>query len=122
MFAFFSRSWRSPKRTPLLLIAAFLLIATNAAQAIQPFTIKEIRVEGLQRIAVGTVFNYLPVGIHDRFDDQKARESIRALFKTGYFKDVQLSREGNTLIVKVVERPSIAPLRSREARSSSQTN
>jgi outer membrane protein insertion porin family len=110
MFAFFSRFWRSPKRTPFLLIAAILLIGTTGAQAIQPFKIKEIRVEGLQRIAVGTVFNYLPVGINDRFDDQKARESIRALFKTGYFKDVQLSREGNTLIVKVTERPSIASI------------
>ncbi len=97
-------------RAPMFLIAAVLLALSAGAQAMEPFTVKEIRVEGLQRIAVGTVFNYLPVGINERLDDEKARESIRALFKTGFFKDVKLSREGDTLVVSVVERPSIASI------------
>ncbi len=76
--------------------------------AIEPFTIQDIRVEGLQRISAGTVFNYLPLKVGDRFDDQRSAQAVRALFKTGFFKDVRLEREGNVLVVVVDERPSIA--------------
>ena len=63
--------------------------------------------EGLQRISEGTVFNYLPVNIGDHLTPQRVREAIRALYATGFFRDVELRREGNTLIVVVLERPSI---------------
>jgi outer membrane protein insertion porin family len=72
------------------------------------FVVGDIRVEGLQRISEGTVFNYLPVNIGDHLDAQRIGEAMRALYATGFFRDVELRREGNTLLVVVVERPSIA--------------
>jgi outer membrane protein insertion porin family len=77
--------------------------AANEAQ----FTVGNIRVEGLQRISEGTVYNYLPVNIGDHLTNSRVREAIRALYATGFFRDVQLRREGNTLVVVVLERPSI---------------
>ena len=71
------------------------------------FTVGDIRIEGLQRIAEGTVLNYLPVSIGDRLSRQKVDEALRALYQTGFFRDVELRREGNTLVVSVRERPSI---------------
>lgn len=72
------------------------------------FIIEDIRVEGLQRVSVGTVFNYLPVKTGDEMDQKLSSESIKALFKTGFFKDVRVEREGNVLVIVVEERPSIA--------------
>jgi outer membrane protein insertion porin family len=74
------------------------------------FTVQDIRVEGLRRISPGTIFTYLPVKVGDQFDEAEAGEAIRALFKTGFFKDVEVEREGETLVVRVVERPSIASI------------
>ena len=74
----------------------------------EPFTVGDIRVEGLQRISEGTVFNYLPVNIGDHLDGQRIGEAMRALYATGFFRDVELRRDGNTLLVVVIERPSIA--------------
>ena len=74
------------------------------------FTVEDIRVEGLRRISPGTIFTYLPVKVGDRFDEAQAGDAIRALFKTGFFKDVQVEREGATLVVIVDERPSIASI------------
>ena len=71
------------------------------------FVVRDIRVEGLRRISAGTVFNYLPVKVGDTFDERDAGDAIRALFKAGFFKDVQIQREGDVLVVQVVERPSI---------------
>jgi outer membrane protein insertion porin family len=73
----------------------------------EPFTVGDIRVEGLQRISEGTVFNYLPVNIGDKLDGQRIGEAMRALYATGFFRDVELRRDGNTLLVVVIERPSI---------------
>lgn len=77
-------------------------------QAIEPFVVEDIQVEGLERVSSGTVFNYLPIKVGDEVDDEVAREAIRALFGTGFFEDVTLSREGSTLVVTVEESPSIA--------------
>jgi outer membrane protein insertion porin family len=74
----------------------------------EAFTVGDIRVEGLQRISEGTVFNYLPVNIGDHLDGQRIGEAMRALYATGFFRDVELRRDGNTLLVVVIERPSIA--------------
>jgi len=75
------------------------------------FVIKDIRVEGLQRISVGTVFTYLPVKAGDAFDQKESAAVIKALFKTGFFKDVRLERERDVLVVVVEERPSIASVK-----------
>jgi outer membrane protein insertion porin family len=80
-----------------------------AQGAVEPaeFTVGNIRVEGLQRVSEGTVYNYLPVNIGDRLTPQRVREAMRALYDTGFFRDVQLRRDGSTLLVVVLERPSI---------------
>ena len=87
-----------------------LVILSGPVQALDPFELEDIRVEGAQRIEVGTIFNYLPVKVGDQITDETARESVRILFSTGFFNDVQLKRDGNTLIVVVSERPSIASI------------
>jgi outer membrane protein insertion porin family len=81
--------------------------AQTEASGSSDFTVANIEVEGLQRVSQGTVFNYLPVNIGDHLTGQRVREAIRALYQTGFFRDVQLRRDGNTLLVVVLERPSI---------------
>jgi len=89
----------------------FVLVWLSArVWALEPFVVSDIRVDGLQRISPGTVFNYMPVKVGDRINEELARESIRALFKTGFFKDVKLEQEGTVLVVKVEERPSISKI------------
>ncbi len=78
--------------------------------AVEPFVIKDIRVEGIQRTEAGTVFSYLPVKVGDTLDDKKASDAIKALFSTGFFKDVRLESENGVLLVIVVERPAIAEI------------
>jgi outer membrane protein insertion porin family len=92
-----------------LFVHSALVIAQTspAPPAESEFTVGDIRVEGLQRVSEGTVYNYLPVNIGDHLNPQRVREAIRALYATGFFRDVQLRRDGNTLIVVVLERPSI---------------
>jgi outer membrane protein insertion porin family len=85
-----------------------LVLHSAAATAIEPFVIKDIRVEGIQRTEPGTVFTYLPVKVGDTMTDEKAAQAIRALFATGFFRDVILEREGDVLVVVLQERPSIA--------------
>jgi len=86
-----------------------LLLASGAqAQSFEPFTISDIRVDGLQRISAGTVFTYLPVERGDRIDRPAAADAIRALFRTGFFTDVKLDRQGDgILVITVAERPAI---------------
>lgn len=90
------------------LAALVLALLPALACALEPFVVKDISVEGLQRIAAGTVFNYLPIKVGDKLTEKGAEEAIRALYKTGFFRDVRLERKGDVLIVSVVERPSIA--------------
>ena len=92
-----------------LLLAGLLLIGT--VQAAEPFTVSDIRAEGLQRISAGTLFNYLPIKVGDRFDDVRSAEALKALFRTGFFDDVRFEREDDVLIVFVDERPAIAEIK-----------
>ena len=85
-------------------------VLAKAAWAFEPFQIKDIRVEGLQRTEAGTVFSYLPVKVGDTMNDEKAASAIKALFATGFFKDVRLEVEGQVLVVIIEERPAIASL------------
>jgi outer membrane protein insertion porin family len=89
------------------LVAAVLAAAAGPVLA-QEFVVKDIRVEGAQRTEPGTIFSYLPLRVGDRFDPDKGVTAIRALFATGLFKDVRLEADGDTLVVIVEERPSIA--------------
>ncbi|AEL06531.1 outer membrane protein assembly factor BamA [Xanthomonas campestris pv. raphani] len=102
---------RLPTRRLLALaLAAGLSLPAAAALAAEPFVASDIRVDGLQRIASGTVFTYLPVNRGDTVDDGKVADSIRALYRTGFFEDVQLDRQGNILVITVKERPAINKL------------
>ena len=65
----------------------------------EPFVVRDIRVEGIQRTEAGTVFNYLPVKVGETMNDDKASQAIKGLFSTGFFKDVRLEQEGNVLVV-----------------------
>lgn len=96
-----------PTRRLLALALAAALSGTAMAQSIGAFEVQDIRVDGLQRISNGTVFSYLPVERGETLDQSRAGEAIRALFRTGFFSDVSLAREGNILVIKVVERPAI---------------
>ncbi|HEY6239907.1 MAG TPA: outer membrane protein assembly factor BamA [Burkholderiales bacterium] len=90
--------------------AIFLLVLAEPSWALEPFVVKDIRVEGIQRIEAGTVFNYLPVKVGDTMTDEKAAGAIRALFATGFFRDVRLEVQGGVLIVALEERPAIASI------------
>ncbi|RTL54917.1 MAG: outer membrane protein assembly factor BamA [Rhodocyclaceae bacterium] len=92
------------------LVAALLATGATTASAFDPFVVKDIRVEGIQRTEAGTVFSYLPVKVGDTLDDDKASKAIKALFATGFFKDVRLEIEGDVLVVILDERPAINSL------------
>ncbi len=97
------------KRFAALPLAISLCCASLAqAAAFEPFTVSDIRVDGLQRISAGTVFTYLPVERGDRVDQATSQRAIRALFRTGFFNDVQFDRQGDILVITVQERPAIS--------------
>src|SRR4051812_30314220 len=91
-----------------MIATAALALCSGHALAIDPFTVKDIRVEGIQRTEAGTVFSYLPVRVGDTFTDEKGTAAIKALYATGFFKDVRIETEGDVLVVFVEERPAIA--------------
>ncbi len=91
-----------------LLVTAVLSAVGGMAWALEPFTVKDIRVEGLQRVEPGTIFGSIPVKVGDSYSDEKAAASIRALFGLGLFKDVRIDVKDNVLVVIVEERPTIA--------------
>src|SRR3990170_2159379 len=95
----------------LIKLAGLLpLLCISSAWAIEPFTVRDIRVEGIQRTEAGTVFSYLPIKVGDIMDDQQSAAAIHALYATGFFKDVKLKVDHSVLIVQVRERPSIASI------------
>ena len=100
---FFSRFARFAAQVAL--VFASVCISAHAADS---FVIKDIRLEGLQRVEPGTVFSYLPVQVGDTFTDEKGADAIRALYETGFFRDVQIQAQGDVLIVIVEERPTIS--------------
>jgi len=91
-------------------LVIWLLSAPMVAHALDNFVIKDIKIEGLQRISLGTAFTYLPLKVGEELTAQKASDAVRALFKTGFFENVTLTREGDVLVIVVEERPSIASI------------
>ena len=87
---------------------AAMIFAAQAAWALEPFKVQDIRVEGLQRVEPGTVFASMPLRVGDEYNDDKGAAAIRALFGLGLFKDVRLEATGGVLVVVVEERPTIA--------------
>ena len=97
------------KGAGLILASLLFLLSPGIVHADDSsFVVKKIQLYGLQRISDGTVFDYLPVNIGDTVDGARIQQAIRALYKTGFFRDVQIRRDGDTLVIVMQERPSIA--------------
>ncbi len=94
----------------LSFFSLLIFISTTVYGEQKEFVVKDIQVVGLQRISIGTVFNYLPVNVGDTLQQKNVAPAIRALFNTGFFKDINLQRDGNTLLIIVKERPSISKI------------
>ncbi|MGB8636212.1 MAG: outer membrane protein assembly factor BamA [Rhodanobacteraceae bacterium] len=97
-------------------IAALILLACMTAKAqaaFAPFVVSDIRIDGLERISAGTVLTYLTVEKGDTLTQEQVQKAIRALFQTGFFKDIAFDRQGNILVIKVHERPAISKINLR---------
>jgi outer membrane protein insertion porin family len=104
-----SRKWR--RRAASALVAAlYAAFQATAAWAFDPFTVRDIRVEGVQRTEAGTIFSYLPIKVGERVDDEKVAQAVKALYATGFFRDVRIEAQGDVLVVTVQERPTISSL------------
>src|SRR5918993_964980 len=95
---------------PSLLAAMLALAVGTPAHAFDPFTVRDIRVEGVQRTEAGTIFSYLPIKVGERVDDEKVAQAVKALYATGFFRDVRIEAQGDILVVSVAERPTISSL------------
>lgn len=106
------------KRSSLHAVACSLALglAAQVVMALEPFSVRDIRVEGLQRVEAGTIFASLPIRVGDTYTDDKAAASIRALFALGLFKDVRIEATNGVLVVVVEERPTIADVNFTGAR------
>jgi len=106
------RSRRKRARVPVPALLAGLLASalSLAAWAVEPFVVRDIRVEGAQRTEAGTIFSYLPIKVGDRVTDQRISDAVKALYATGFFRDVRLEAQGDVLIVAVQERPTISSI------------
>ena len=89
-------------------ISTLLFCVASIAVAQESFLVSDIRVTGLQRISAGAIFNTLPIKVGDVFNSTESSELIRELYKTGFFKNIEVSTEGSALVIDVVEYPSIA--------------
>lgn len=92
------------------LVILYCFFYSLTCGAIEPFIVKDIRVEGIQRTEAGTVFSYLPIKVGDVLDETKATSAIKTLYATGFFQDVKLKAQNGLLIVQVQERPAIAQI------------
>lgn len=93
-----------------LLAGLMAALFVSGVSAFEPFIVKDIRVEGIQRTEAGTVFSYLPLKVGETMSEDKAAQAIKALFATGFFKDVRIEVDGDVVVVAVEERPAIAQI------------
>lgn len=93
-----------------IIIILFSLLLVNEAQALGSFVVQNIKVHGLQRIQLGTVLTYLPIRVGQTFDQEKSSSILHSLYETGFFTDIHLLRENSTLVIDVVERPTIGSI------------
>ena len=94
------------KRLYLLLLLTFVPVFASA----EVFQVEDIRIEGLQRVSAGTVFSSMPVSVGDLLDDNGVRQVTRSLFRTGYFDDIKIARDGGVLIIVLKERPAVSEI------------
>ena len=93
------------KSFKLFFLGIFLTINLSA---FDEFLVSDIRIIGLQRVSIGSIFNVIPIGVGDKINTRKSSDITKSLFSTEQFDDIQIARDGNTLIISVVERPSIS--------------
>ena len=93
----------------VVILCGLLLVAAVTVNA-ETFKVDDIRVEGAKKISSSTVFNYLPIKVGDSVDVTIIRDAVRALFRTGFFRDVEIRREGGVVVISVQERPAIASI------------
>lgn len=101
-----SINFRQFGRGALVVLALFVSLAAPVVRA-ETFVVEDIRLQGLQRVSAGTVFNLLPVSVGDALDEVSVRQLIRSLFLSGYFNDIRMARDGGVLVVTLAERPAI---------------
>ena len=94
----------------IVLISAIALLFSAVCVRAESFAVEHIEIVGAKKISIGTVLNYLPINVGEKFDDSRSAEIIRELYSTGFFDYVELLRDDDTLVVKVRERPSIAEI------------
>ena len=97
-------------------LAGCLLVVAQGVWA-ESFVLKDVQVSGLERVAAGTVLSNVPVSVGQNFDDRMTAGIVRSLYKTGLFEDVNISRRGNVLLVKVVERAAVGEIKFLETMS-----
>ena len=95
------------KQIKLVLIS--LLLSTQLL-AFDEFLVSDIRIIGLQRVSTGSIFNVIPISVGDKIDSRKSNDIVKSLFSTEQFDDIQIGKDGNTLIITVTERPSISAI------------
>lgn len=106
-FLYFKMQFNRSQGRTVSAVASLLFVA-GAAWAVNPFTVRDIRIEGLQRVEPGTVFVSLPVRVGEIYNDEKGSSAIRTLFGLGLFKDVRIEVSGDVLVIIVEERPTVA--------------
>ena len=105
-----TRRTRARVAVPALLAGLVASALSIAAWAVEPFVVRDIRVEGVQRTEAGTIFSYLPIKVGDRVTDERISDAVKALYATGFFRDVRLEAQGDVLVVAVQERPTISSI------------
>ena len=95
------------KQIKLVLIS--LLLSTQLL-AFDEFLVSDIRIIGLQRVSTGSIFNVIPISVGDKIDSRKSNDIVKSLFSTEQFDDIQIGKDGNTMIITVTERPSITEI------------
>ena len=93
-----------------LAIFALIVLFPVSISSEEQWVVNDIRISGLQRVSAGSIFNVMPVAVGDTVDTFELQETAKTIFKTGQFDDIEIGREGNTLIISIVERPSIASI------------
>ena len=91
-------------------IFALITVFPFSIHAEEEWVVSDIRISGLQRVSAGSIFNVMPIAVGDTVDTFELQDTAKTIFKTGQFDDIEIGREGNTLIISIVERPSIASI------------
>ena len=86
-----------------------ILLSFNLA-SFDEFLVSDIRIIGLQRVSTGSIFNIIPISVGDKIDTRKSNDIVRSLFSTEQFDDIEIGKDGNTLVITVIERPSISSI------------